>query len=352
MVGPSTNSCELFASIATAAPPPVHGVQTHFYVKFPAMTSFPLHYSHRNLWLAYALGVPLLATKVVEAYPPPRDRWRVEPMWTRARTAGLSTAVVGWLGSWPVEPCDGDVFPYMGARSSWEVFYRYRQGRFAPGGWFCRDSVRGLVREPSDRDAEDLASLGIDAGVGVERADALSGELSLLNQNQAGYVRYEHLGDASHAVIAELAIRERRPDVAWVYFGGLDVVEHVFWPCWRPDGYPDGPGRPVPTRDRQPVLRYFQWLDQVVARLLAAYEVEPMVVIVGDHDMVPTPGHRLFPAWHGGSGALIVSHPDRRVATGDVTVRPEDVGDMVASQCGLGTSPTWQTSPLREALGR
>ncbi len=349
--GESVNSCELFTTMATAAPAASHEVLTHLHVKFPGITSFPVHESYRSLWLAYALGVPLLAVKAVEAYPPPRDRWHVEPIWTRAHKRGLSTTVVGWLGSWPPQAEDGDVFPYLAARSSWEVFYRYRPGRFAASGCFAEAPYRALVREPSEADADGLAALGLDRGAGVERRDLQGGDLSLLHQNPINYVRYEWLGDVTHAAMAERAIRERQPDASWVYFGGLDVTEHFFWPCWQPEAYPDGPGRPVPPRERQPVLLYYKWIDEVLGRLIEAYREPPMVIVVGDHDMAASPGNRLFPAWHSGQGALVVWDPSRSL-TGSGTVVPEDVGDLAAACCGLGTSGRWTKSPLRGLLGR
>jgi predicted AlkP superfamily phosphohydrolase/phosphomutase len=85
-------------------------------------------------------------------------------------------------------------------------------------------------------------------------------------------------GVERRARLTEHLIRAVRPDVCMVVFGESDTASHHFWRFHDP-----GSPRWVPSAWGSVLGDVYAALDGAVARLVAAYDVAPNVVVVSDH---------------------------------------------------------------------
>ena len=197
---------------------------------------------------------------------------RVEAIWESASLSSRTVAVVGWLATWPAEAVrgvmvsdqalntdvrDGHVFPSdalaeIRALAAWDFRSpeaAERLGRFLPFRW-----------DPDYRAhwPKDSAQF--------RRHDLVERRLSWV------FAR-----DESHTRILEALLR-RKPALAMIHIWGADHVSHAFWRAAFGNGGEDE------RRDFGGVIAaYYEYIDELVGRLVNAAGPDTLVVALSDH---------------------------------------------------------------------
>jgi hypothetical protein len=140
--------------------------------------------------------------------------------------------------------------------------------------------------------------------------------------------------------VSEAILRKKpaQPFLA-VYIGGLDSIEHAFWPYRFPEDFPVG--RPAQTDVERlgPVLdRYVTYFDQRLNQLLALYSTMPNVVIVSDHGNGPTTLATSWRGWHTKDGIFLAAGPSVPHRSQRIDVSYYDVVPTIAALKGFRRS--------------
>jgi len=263
-----TLSPAIWTTIATGVTPEVHGI-TDFLVPAPA-------------------GGRRLVTGASR---------RVDALWNIASRAGLRVGVVGWWASYPAEEVNGfvvsdhaaavrarGVLPGLGLEvpvppaSDGLVFPPALAGELADvlqGGWQGRpDDLDRFFELPA------------------AAADRLAGQEVMDPDNPLSWFRFTYLVDRVHAEAMERAVGAYDPQLAMVYFDGIDIASHCFWKYHDPGSFRDV--RPEDVRRFGGVVSgYYVYMDEVLGRLVSLFPAGRLtVMIVSDHGHEPNPRHR------------------------------------------------------------
>lgn len=217
-----TISPALWATMATGVPRSVHGI-VNFVVRRPG------------------------SYETVEAGP--LDR-RAPALWELVGAAGGSSAVISWFGSYPAEPIAG----------------YYVSKRFDPENL-----------EPGQVHPSDFADrLAAEARVTMRRGDVES--IGWTEQMRDALV-----DDARTMAALRVILDEASPDLAAVYFAGIDIAQHLMWRHMEPSSqaFPeDG----EPDRDLAQIIpSYYRYIDYVLGEIRSLAPDDATLVIVSDH---------------------------------------------------------------------
>jgi hypothetical protein len=237
-----SNSAAIWTTIATGKSPERHGV-TDFAVRRPD-----------GGWRLFTSS----------------DR-RVKAFWNALSERGLRVGVVGWWATWPAEAVNGEMV----------------SGEFWPtrraSGDACRGCVEGSRPDADIPGATWPPSLGEElAGLRVFEADLASAPAAAVHHGAWGAADYwPYARDSTMAMVAERLLSTRRYDAFAVHLQSLDIVSHLAWVC-RP-----GPRflAYCPRFDRFSgrVDRYYEFVDGLLGRLLAAAGEGATTLVVSDH---------------------------------------------------------------------
>jgi hypothetical protein len=293
-------------------------------------------------------------------------------LWNIADRYGLSSQVVGWWTTWPVEPIRGLMVSGTSSGAMLDVNWK-------------PTLIPGAERQvyPPEREA---ALIGLAEEVGSEqRVLALSREIfGELPPAEMGIVESEILlpetlwslqADATyHALMCDV-LRDGVADLNMVYFGSPDVAGHRFWRYWEPAPYewPDNPAVDELIRDK--VTRFdpfkdiefesvrdlvadragderlahvlpniYEWFDAMLGELLDIVGEEVTVIVVSDHGMhavsTEAPTAKFVTGHHqdGAPGVLVAAGPGI-ARSGDVEAFLAD-GTLTTQGSLLNVTPT------------
>lgn len=229
---------------------------------------------------------------------------RVRALWNILTERGQSAGVVGWWCTWPAEPVTGyvvsDRVPYSRMEAAIhdeaqkpravhpqeiaaEVFARVRE----PGSLTPAEIQRFL--KLSDDDARRL----------VIEADYRMGSLPT-------ELKYVYQSDRSTADIALHLMATHPTDLVAVYFAGVDVLSHLAWHFMQPEAFPDYQiSEAAVQRFGGAIPAYYEFVDELVGRLVAAAPADANVVFLSDHGFGPTG----WLPWSGGHGRITRGAP-------------------------------------------
>jgi predicted AlkP superfamily pyrophosphatase or phosphodiesterase len=227
--------------------------------------------------------------------PPEGPDQRAVPFTSNARTTaalwnilgdlGRRVAVVGWWTTWPAEPVNGVL-----------VSERMLYNRF--NLWFGLDLAGG-----------DLPGQTYPPELFDDLADATRMEASFEDEfferfapgsPRPSFRRdlhdpwYEllmvHARDRAYAEMLDRILRRDSYEFVAYYLNGPDIASHYFWKYLFPEEWSE----PIPSEDveryREVIPRYYAWVDEAIAPLLAQADAETIVILLSDHGFVT--GHR------------------------------------------------------------
>jgi len=283
--------------------------------------------------------------------PVPSNR-TAETIWTLAEGAGVTPAVVGWPGTWPVEDVDGlMVGPH-------EQYYLERmhggdhgQG-IHPDGEL--DAVDPLIRTPEDVRRKDLGRfIDLDTRLGFE---------ALVGQNY-GSLAKAFVSDRSMVDVALYGAAAFDADVVCVYLGGLNIVSQRFWHYMDTTAFDnleaDADDRAFYEGQIETlggtIDRYYGFVDELVGELEQIAGDDATIAVVSDHGYEgivldargwPKIGHHMF----SDEGCWIVAGPrvrsGQRIRSGSIT----DFAPSVLAAAGMGGAPDFDGTAREEML--
>jgi hypothetical protein len=275
------------------------------------------------VWTTVATGVSPerhgITDFTVDDVPVTSTMRRVAAFWNLLPRYDLTSAVLGWMVTWPAEPDSGIV---VSDRAHWGNF----EDKIAPGdvielGEYHYNGVPDLGILPRFTDYPydpQFASLP---------KDDPRHQVSFLIKRRLLDI-YVH--DTTFSRIAADVLEENRPDVVAVYFQGADYVSHGFWQYFEPGPFREA-GWTVPEEDVQLlgaiIPKYYVYLDRLVGDLLGRVDEDALVIVLSDHGFGPglgkyRVGGDFLSGNHRPSGVLILSGPqivDGQVQTHRIT---------------------------------
>jgi hypothetical protein len=229
---------------------------------------------------------------------------RARAFWNILSEHGRSSGIAGWWATWPAEPIAGWVV-------SDRVAYTRMEAAVGPDELRSHEvwpeelaaEVKARVRHPNSITADEVRRFMPLSDEEIER-------LILGRDYRHGDIlpefKYVHQSDRSTAEIAIHLMGARPTDVTAVGFYGVDTVSHLAWHYMEPEHFPDHAIDPAEIERFGGLIDlYYEYLDELLGRLLEAAGEEATVVVFSDHGFGPS--GRL--PWAGGHGRLTPGAP-------------------------------------------
>lgn len=215
---------------------------------------------------------------------------KVPAIWNLASEAERKVVVVGWLNTWPAERINGVmVSPYVAIGRSKQItikggVYPDEPYQVEPAARWRE--IRDLITTP-DQVPDDLVARFAD-----EPRDALVHDLPVLDRYLDG-LRWSLAHSLTMRAITLRLLETEEPDLAMVYFEGADSLGHRFWLFGQPlaevqaqlreAGYDPERGRELKRLFGRVVRHYYDFLDEIIGELVAAFPADGRVLVVSDH---------------------------------------------------------------------
>jgi hypothetical protein len=252
---------------------------------------------------------------------------RVPDVVLTADGSGRPALSIGWPASWPAPDSGPPIAaPYAPSAPDHEL-------SVAPSFF---------IGGPEQASSPELA-LGIDEIVARcedEAADAFSRDIyggpppeDPVWKRHMAAARWGHMADRIVLDLAGGLIAEREPDLALVYLGGLDAVEHRFLAPAMPDYFE---GETAPTEYSEILPNYYRFLDQAVERILRLSDDRTLVIVASMYGAHPSADVPTISGSHSDSppGVLIVHGPNLTGQTAPMEVVPSDLAPTILAALG------------------
>ncbi len=226
--------------------------------------------------------------------PEPVDRRqrKTRTLWNMMGDRRIDVAVLGWYVTWPAEQVNGRLLSDL-------AHFGHLQGAAWPESFL-------LDLEPVP-EAEAIAAMphfldyAYDPAKAVKKeGEAPSLDYLVYDRFLRAWARDRYYLEAAERTLADGPL----PEALFLYLRGTDDVQHGFWkfmdpaafaPRPGPDGQPLAGTVDVPPAQQAAfghvILRYWQWIDEGVGRILARYgSREPLVIACSDHGAGPAVG--------------------------------------------------------------
>jgi hypothetical protein len=320
-----------WAAIVTGLPREVTGVYEDLAAEAPGLPLFQVPIESTPLLNpVYAVRAAYRTAGLVRFTPPPRALLRGTPIWEMLHRSGVDTAVVRWRFTFPPGAQAGIVVSDWVGNDQWEgMGVRRPDGRTAVSPSSLADRLLAPFDPSGPSDPELLTRL-LPGPRPAKPTDALGDPIEELELAS-------DVDNRTFEVSEEiLRLKPRLPFLA-VYIGGLDSVEHAFWQYRFPADFPHNAPAPDDVERLGPVVdRYVRYIDERLARLLAAFDAEANVVIVSDHGQGPSTTSSKWRGWHAPEGVFIASGPSVHPRPDRIDVSYYDVVPTLAALKGFG----------------
>lgn len=245
-----------------------------------------------------------------------------------AHRAGRSALSIGWPASWPA--------PTSGAPVA---------APYAPGGPSHELSIAPsfFVGAPGQASSPELAER-IDAIVTRSEEDAASAFAKEIYggpppaepvwARHMAAARWGHLADRIVLDAAGALIAEHEPDLALVYLGGLDAVEHRFLAPAMSDFFE---GDPPPEAYAGVMPNYYGFLDEAIQRLLRIADERTLFIICSVYGVHPSADVPSVSGSHADSppGVFIAWGPNQNTQAAPLTVATADAAPTILAALGV-----------------
>jgi predicted AlkP superfamily phosphohydrolase/phosphomutase len=297
-------SSAAWASILTGLPQDVTGVYEDLAGQGAGLASFQIPLSPTlRLLPFFVLRAMLLEAGVVRFTPPPRNLLNGKPVWQLLQEQGVDTAVMRFRFTYPPEGQTHIAVSDWAGRDEWEALgVRREMGPDTVTPRARADELLAPFRQEAVLNPQLLGTL-------LPGAPAAAPTAGVLDPVQA--LRTAADIDERTFVASESILRgnPKQPFLA-VYVGGLDAVEHAFWPYRFPADFDtDRPTAEEVARLGPVIDRYVHYVDDRLNRLLSSYKVPPNVVIVADHGHGATMFQTAWRGWHTREGVFLAAGP-------------------------------------------
>jgi hypothetical protein len=334
-----------WASILTGLPQDVTGVYEDLAAVAPGLPIMQVPIT-RDLLLNpfYVMRAGLAASGLVRFTPPPRALLRGKPIWQLLHEAKVDTAVVRFRFTYPPEGQAGIVVSDFVGEDQWESLGVQRSdviGAVAPAA--RADELLAPFRSDTPSDPHLFEHL-LPGPPPAKPADALLDPIHELRLAS-------DIDDRTFEVSEAILRKNPTQQFLAVYIGGLDSVEHAFWPYRFPEDFPINPPAAQDVERLGPVLdRYVRYFDRRLHRLLALYSTAPNVLIVSDHGQGPSTSATSWRGWHTRDGMFVAAGPSVPRRAERITVSYYDILPTVAALKGFHTPNSYGRPVIPELM--
>lgn len=326
-------SSAAWASILTGLPRDVTGVYEDIAAQARGLPPFQIPLTP-SLSLTPFFGVRrvLLETNVIRFTPPPRPLLNGTPVWQLLHDNGVDAAVVRFRFTYPPDDQAHIVISDWTGHDEWDgLGVRHSTGPDTVAPRDQADRLLAPFRAGSPFDPDLLTQLLPGVAPPTAQTDYYDPVNALFTASDIDGRTFA----ASRAIVRENPVQ---PFLA-VYIGGLDGVEHAFWPYRFPEDFSTDIPSPEDVRRLGPVIdRYVHYVDSQLGELLSRYAVTPNVVIVSDHGHGATTLDGRWRGWHTKDGIFVASGPGVAPRSSEVSVSYYDVVPTLASLKGFSVS--------------
>jgi hypothetical protein len=315
-----------WASILTGLPREVTGVYEDLAATAPGLPIMQVPIT-RDLFLnpVFVMRAGLVAADLVRFSPPPRALLPAKPVWQLLHEAGVDAAVVRFRFTYPPQGQANVVVSDWAGRDQWESLgVRRDVGADAVTPANRADELLAPFRSEGPSDTRLFESL-LPGPEPAKPADALLDPIHELRLAS-------DIDDRTFRVSESILKANPNQEFLAVYIGGVDSVEHAFWPYRFPGEFPINPPARRDVERLGPVLdRYVQYFDRRVKGLIDLYGAPPNVLIVSDHGQGASTSATSWRGWHTKDGMFIaagpsVPHRSERIAVSYYDILPTIVG--------------------------
>ena len=199
-----------------------------------------------------------------------KQQWLAPAYWDLAGAVGQTSCVIGW---WLTHPAR-DIAGVMVSDANTYTIQGFRDDA-------------GLVRPDVLR--EDLAALKVDyRDITLAELGRFIDLDSLAGHEEAMASRLDKLrtmiaGDRSYLAMAAYLAPRSEFDVFSLYFRGLDLSCHTFWPYYRPDQRNEDLDPVAVAVFGEVIPNYYVYCDELLGEMLALFPDDRSVMILSDH---------------------------------------------------------------------
>jgi hypothetical protein len=326
-------SSAAWASIVTGLPREITGVYEDLAAQAPGLSPFQVPLTPTlSLMPFFSVRTVLRETHLIRFTPPPRAVLNGTPIWQLLHDRGVSAAVVRFRFTYPPDGQADIVISDWTGHDEWDgLGVRHSTGPETVSPRGQAETLLAPFRSSAPFDPGLLNRLLPGATPPTPETDYYDPVNALFTASDIDARTFA----ASRAIVRE---HPRQPFLA-VYIGGLDGVEHAFWPYRFPQDFStDIPSAKEVQRLGPVIDRYVHYVDSQLADLLSQYAAPPNVVIVSDHGHGATTLEGRWRGWHTKDGIFVASGPDVRRRSQPVRVSYYDVVPTLASLAGFSVS--------------
>lgn len=279
-------------------------------------------------------------------------------LWNIADRYGLTSNVLGWWITWPVEPIDGVMVSATSASAMINDNWKPALMEGLPDQVYppeLEQRVLDVARAAGTKD--NVMRAAVDHVFGTLPVDVMTET----DRGEVQETLWSIQSDETYRQVALDLLPDHPADLTMLYFGGPDVVGHRYWRQMRPEGFQyQGSSPEVDEALSQVIPDYYVWMDEILGQLMEVIDPDTVVILMSDHGMhevaLERPNNENNTGHHmdGAPGVIIAAGPgiaaqgsvDRFLRTG----KPLPLGsvmDVAPTIMGLLGIP-----PARDMAGR
>jgi predicted AlkP superfamily phosphohydrolase/phosphomutase len=266
------------------------------------------------VWTTVATGVSPerhgVTDFTIDGAPVTSTLRRVPALWNILPRYGISSAILGWLVTWPAETESGII---VSDRAYWGKF----DDKVSPPGVIDTEKYRRQTK-PDTSFLKRFTDYPFNPSFeSLLRSDPAYAVNFLLQRRLINIFNR----DSVYSRIADELLERQTVDLLAVYFQGADYVSHGFWKYFDPEPFREA-GWIVDEDEVRSlggiIPKYYAYLDRLIGGLLGKVDDDALVIALSDHGFgtglgkYRIKGGDFLSGNHRFKGSLIVSGPQIR----------------------------------------
>ncbi len=238
---------------------------------------------------------------------------KAKAFWNILNEYGKSTGIINWWVTWPAEKVNGYVvsdliqyYPRMERILKEEISTKYDVYPV-----ILADRLKPLIHKPDEIKVEEVQRF-----MRFNRDEARKYLAKIgpkINSIFFEFVNAYQL-DKSMSEIGLYLLENYPTDILAIYFGGIDVVSHIYWQFMEPSFFKKYNISEDEIEKYGWVIRnYYIWMDEIIGSFISRVKKDTSIIILSDHGFGPT-GTLPF------SGAHSKTHPGGPVAPDGILI--------------------------------
>lgn len=288
----------IWTTIATGKDPEKHGLTSFLVWKFPwTGFSLPCHITPK-----ITAEINWMTNSLIVTAPINHQFLDVAPIPDIVSEHGGTTGMVDWWLSYPAYPINGFNVSNQCLYNKSEVMqnYKSKEGGRSPDDIYppqLYNEIQSFKHTPDDLTDDEITRFidveDSDRGFLKEFRDIHTYDY-LDVAYEASMFKYSYPEDVTFIGVTEYMLSHYQPDFFCVWLDGMDSMQHQYLKYYFADEHPDKLLPRNAVRYAHLIENYYKYMDETVARFIAAADSNTIFFILSDHgfddQMLPT-GH-------------------------------------------------------------